>query len=117
MMVRQHNCGDFGEFMGECWLEKQGYTILHRNWRVGRLELDRVTCKDGTLHIIEIKTRTNIDYGMPETFITAKKLQHLRKATIGFLQACKYYGRYQIDVLAIHIRAIDVDFMLFEDVG
>lgn len=116
-MLRQDNCGEFGEFMGECWLEAQGYTILERNWRSGRLELDRITFKDGILHVIEIKSRTNTNYGWPEEAITARKLKNLRIATLSYLREHPIQSKYQIDVLAINIHPMEVDFLLFEDVG
>ncbi|MEY3819267.1 MAG: hypothetical protein RLZZ425_735, partial [Bacteroidota bacterium] len=58
--------GIFGENMAISHLSELGYEIMHRNWRYKHLEIDIIANKDNLLHIIEVKTRTSIEFGYPE---------------------------------------------------
>lgn len=47
--------GKMGETLAVSYLELTGYQLLERNWRHGRVEIDLIACKAGTLHFIEVK--------------------------------------------------------------
>jgi len=64
--------GIFGENMAISHLSKLGFEIMHRNWRYKHLEIDIIASKDNLLHIIEVKTRSSIEFGYPEQFINKK---------------------------------------------
>ena len=36
---------------------KQGYTIIERNWRLGKIEIDLIVQKDDVIVLIEVKAR------------------------------------------------------------
>ena len=46
-MAAHNALGKAGEDTAVAYLECNGYTICHRNWRKNRLELDIVAVKDG----------------------------------------------------------------------
>ena len=48
-MAAHNTLGKTGEDAAVAYLERNGYTINHRNWRKNRLELDIVAVKDGLL--------------------------------------------------------------------
>lgn len=50
--------GRFGENAVAYYLEKKGYRILKRNYRVKGGELDIIAEKDGVVAFVEVKTRT-----------------------------------------------------------
>jgi putative endonuclease len=64
---------------------RQGYTIIARNWRCPRGELDVVALRHGVLVVCEVKARRNAAFGDPFEAITARKVQRLRRATAAFL--------------------------------
>lgn len=45
-MAAHNALGKAGEDAAMAYLERNGYTIRHRNWRKNRLELDIVAVKD-----------------------------------------------------------------------
>ena len=59
MAAAQHLItGRQGEAAAASYLKRQGYKILHRNWRRGGLELDLV-CREGDeLVFVEVRTRS-----------------------------------------------------------
>ena len=69
--------GSWGEDRAAAYLRKQGYEILERNYRGKTGEIDIIAEKDGTLHFIEVKTRTSEDLGEPLEAIDRRKLGHI----------------------------------------
>lgn len=65
-MAAHNALGKAGEDAAMAYLERNGYTIRHRNWRKNRLELDIVAVKDEQLIVVEVKTRSNTDYVEPQ---------------------------------------------------
>lgn len=49
--------GDFGEKVTAYYLEKKGYKILKRNFRIKGGEIDIIAEKDGIIAFTEVKTR------------------------------------------------------------
>ena len=57
-MARHNDTGRFGEDAAAEYLAGQGYAIVDRNWRCGRMEIDIVAQRGSRLAIVEVKTRT-----------------------------------------------------------
>ena len=64
--------GAEGERLAAEYLLKEGFDLLHRNWRNGRCEIDLVARRDGVLHIIEVKSRA-ADVHLRRKAMTAAK--------------------------------------------
>lgn len=78
--------GQDGEDEAVHYLEKKGYRILKRNFRLGRGEID-IIAKDGkVLVFIEVKTKAREGFGEPEDRVTFKKQQQIGKVALGYLQ-------------------------------
>ena len=76
-MAAHNRLGKEGEDAVAAYLERKGYTILHRNWRKNRLELDIVATHDGELVVVEVKTRTNTEYKEPQEAVDWRKVRHI----------------------------------------
>ena len=66
---------------------REGYTIIARNWRCPRGELDVVAWRRGVLAVCEVKARRSTNFGDPFEAITPAKMQRLRLATAAFVAA------------------------------
>ena len=86
--------GDWGEALVEKYLSERGCRIMEREWRCRLGEIDLIAEKDGMLIFVEVKLRTNLQYGMPREYVTAKKQEKLRAA------ALLYLGMHGIDAPA-----------------
>ncbi len=88
-MAVHNTLGKAGEDAAVGYLEKNGYEILHRNWRKNHLELDIVATKDGELVVIEVKTRRNTDYKEPREAVDWQKIRHIVVAADAYI---KHFG-------------------------
>ena len=84
--MQSHELGVRGEHLASRYLRSRGYTILARNWRHQRAEIDILAAKDGILAVVEVKTRASNAFGEPEQFISRNKIRLLRKAANAFVQ-------------------------------
>lgn len=73
-------------------LEKDGFSIIARNFRVGKgSEIDIVAQKDEVIHFIEVKARSNAAYGLPREAVTPAKLQKIIRASEYFTKQYRTY--------------------------
>lgn len=69
--------GRRGEAAAEGYLTSHGMRVIDRNWRCAAGEIDLVAIDGGTLVVVEVKTRSSLDYGHPFEAITKGKLARL----------------------------------------
>jgi putative endonuclease len=85
---KKSNFKDFGkkgEEIAEQLLIEKGYTIIKRNFRFGKGEID-IIAKDGDyLVFVEVKSRKNLSFGEPEYAITQSKIKQLKKIAEAYL--------------------------------
>ena len=94
--------GHWGEELAARYLLERGFQVLGRNVRTGYGELDLVCRQAGTWVFVEVKTRKNAAFGLPETGITARKRQHLIHSAMDYLQSQSVGDAdWRIDVIAI----------------
>lgn len=116
-MASHLEIGREGEKLAEAYLAEHGYTMLHRNWRYGKYEVDLITIKNDMLRFIEVKYRSSSQYGQPEEAVNKKKIRDLLQAIEQFLYLNPQYNDFRLDVLSITQHAgSEADYFLIEDV-
>ena len=116
-MASHNQLGKEAEQMAVNYLTKNGYEILHCNWRYSRYEIDIIAIKDQLLRIIEVKSLKSTDVRRPEESVTKKKFRYLVKAADEFLFQNQQYRHVQFDILSIVLnRENDPEYFLIEDV-
>jgi putative endonuclease len=108
--------GKKGEALAISWLEKNGFRILARNWRHGRLEVDVIASRNDLLHFIEIKSRRGNRFGQPEESVDEKKLNNMMSAGDEYQYQHPEWERIQFDILSISQRNSFTEYFLIEDV-
>ncbi len=106
--TRKQRIGRWGETVAVYFLEQQGYQVVERNVRTRRGEVDLIARQvDGDeLVFVEVKTRTNDSFGLPEEAVDERKLEHIFLAAQAYLQGHPDLEEqeWRIDVIAIQGR-------------
>ena len=103
-MAEHNELGKLGEELAVEFLQKEGYEILETNWVFQKAEIDIIAQKENTLAIVEVKTRSTIDFGLPQDFVKPKKIQLLVKAVNEYVQQNELDVEVRFDIIAIHIE-------------
>ncbi|MEZ0396911.1 MAG: YraN family protein [Anaerolineales bacterium] len=102
MNDRRQRLGRRGEVIAAAYLQARGYTILARNLRCGRGEIDLVATRDGLLVFVEVRTRSSAAFAHPEETVTRRKQARLLAAAEAYLQEHPESPEtWQFDLIAI----------------
>lgn len=101
-MAEHNELGKKGEQLAADFLIENGYEILDRNWIFQKAEIDIIALKEDVLAIIEVKTRSSLDFGSPEEFVKQKKIQLLLKAVNAYINDREMDFEVRFDIIAIH---------------
>ncbi|MGI6139907.1 MAG: YraN family protein [Candidatus Hydrogenedentales bacterium] len=86
------------------YLQRKGYTLLHRNMRLGRYEVDIIVRKDDVVAFVEVRSRAADSVTTPEETIQYTKRSHLRAAMRYYLAQHEEPGiYYRFDVMGVVI--------------
>ena len=101
-VAAKDDLGRRGEDLAAQFLAASGYTIIDRNWRCARGEIDLVARDGDETVFVEVKTRSSTAFGHPFEAITARKLARLRRLAIAWCDAHPYRrGVIRIDAIAV----------------
>lgn len=106
-MAEHNELGKFGEELAVAFLQKEGYTILETNWTFQKAEIDIIAQKDSVLAIVEVKTRSSIEFGLPQDFVKPKKIQLLVKAVNEYIVSNDLEAEVRFDIIAIYKEGKD----------
>ena len=105
-ITNKRKTGNYGEDLACKFLEERGFKIVERNYFYGHGEIDIITKDGDELVFVEVKYRTNDEYGPPELSISKGKQKLVRRTAEAYLfengikdQKCR------IDLIAIlHLK-------------
>ncbi len=106
-MATHNELGKFGEAQAVAYLQQKGYAILETNWVFQKAEVDIIAQKDTILAIIEVKTRSSVEFGQPQDFVKPKKIQLLTKAVHEYVIQNDLDLEVRFDIIAIHKKTTD----------
>jgi putative endonuclease len=75
------------EALVEAHLSANGFSILGRNVRVGRREIDLIARRGGLIVVCEVRARSRSDFVSPLATIDARKIRLVREAASVYLRA------------------------------
>jgi putative endonuclease len=100
-MAEHNELGKQGEKLAVEFLQNNGYEILETNWTFQKAEVDVIAKKEDVLAIVEVKTRSSIDFGLPQDFVRPKKIQLLVKAVNEYVTQNDLDVSVRFDIIAI----------------
>ena len=78
--------GNAGEDAACAYLMQHGWTILDRNVRRGRGEIDIVARRKDTVAFVEVKRRSGLGYGRPAEAVNREKQTRIAHAAALYMQ-------------------------------
>lgn len=100
-MASHNDLGKLGEEMAVRFLTRHGFEILQTNYVSGKAEIDIIAKKENLLTIVEVKTRSTDVFGLPQEFVTPKKIRLLTSAVNDFVQSYALDCEVRFDIIAI----------------
>lgn len=83
--------GALGEEAAASYLTKQGYKVICRNFRAGRMgEIDIIGMDNDTLCFIEVKTRSSKMFGTPAQALSRRKQATLVRLARVYIKNNRY---------------------------
>lgn len=98
MSLTSYQTGRLGEDIAAGYLQERGYEILQRNLQLLRAEVDLVVKQNDTLIFVEVKTRSNEEFGSGAEYISHRKQSQLMKAAKAYMKKGEWI---RFDVISI----------------
>ena len=94
--------GRWGEARAAEHLQGRGFTILHRNFRFRRNEIDLIVRQGALVVFVEVKARAGAAFGHPLDAVTRRKRREIERVARAWVQR---HGRpgdeYRFDAIAV----------------
>lgn len=100
---RRQAVGWRGEEIAATWLTRQGYAVRARRCRIAGVEIDIVASLGSLTVLVEVKTKSDESFGIPEEEVGPFKRRRLRTAAMSF--ASETGREVRIDVIAVILPA------------
>lgn len=114
-MAIQQIRGEKGEEIAANYLEKNKYEIIDRNYRAKKSEID-IICKEGeTIVFVEVKTRSSIKFGTPETFVNEAKITKIIEGAEAYMKENDWSGPIRFDIISVMLFKGKHDVTHFKD--
>lgn len=106
MKINQNNAGLEAEKIAETFLKNHGLKLVMKNYHCRFGEIDLIMKEAKTLVFIEVRLRSNHQFGSAGASITAQKQQKLIATAQHYLQS---HGQYACRFDAILMNKADLD--------
>jgi putative endonuclease len=107
--------GSKGEDAAVKYLCQKDYVIHHRNYRIGRAEVDIVAEIDRIYVFVEVKTRSTKSFGFPESFVTDRQKNILIDAASTYTSEYQYIKSIRFDIISVLLEPSKCTVSHFED--
>ena len=91
-----------GEALVADYLRNNGFQLVAHGYYCRFGEIDLIAWEGNTLCFIEVKTRTNLEMGLPREYVTPTKQKKLRKTALFYLAEKKLDCFCRFDVAEVY---------------
>ncbi|UYW00869.1 YraN family protein [Flavobacterium agricola] len=102
-MAKHNEIGLLGEQLAVAFLVQNEYEVLEKNWRFKKAEVDIIAKKQNQIICVEVKTRTSVAVGEPESFVSQKKIELLLFAMNQYLTNSDLDLEVRFDIISVLI--------------
>lgn len=102
-MAEHNDFGKWGEDEAAHFLERKGYVILEKDWRLGKRDLDIIALTEdqSTIVFVEVKSRDNNAFQEPEEAVDVPKMRNLAIAANGYIKLNGISMDVRFDIISI----------------
>jgi len=98
--------GKLGERAAQKFLKKRGYRIRETGFRCRHGEIDIIAQRKDCLVFVEVRTKSNLEFGTPEESITQAKKENLIASALTYtISHQNIPSLWRIDVVAVELDA------------
>jgi putative endonuclease len=102
--MNRQEVGKLGEKAARKFLKKRGYRIRETGFRCPHGEIDIIAQRKDYLVFVEVRTKSNLDFGTPEESITQAKKKKLVALALTYTSTHQNLPPlWRIDVVAIEL--------------
>ena len=103
-VMNRQEVGKLGEKAAQKFLKKRGYRIREVGFRCPHGEIDIIAQKKDWLVFVEVRTKSNLEFGTPEESITQAKKKRLVTLALTYTSTHQNIPTlWRIDVVAIEL--------------
>ncbi|KXH83373.1 YraN family protein [Chryseobacterium kwangjuense] len=100
-MATHNDFGKIAEDLAAEFLLKNGYTILVRNFRFQKAEIDIIAEKDNLIIVVEVKARSTDTFMLPQEAVTKAKIKSIVSAANHFMEEFNKNQEVRFDIISL----------------
>ncbi len=102
--------GNAGEKAAEAFLKKSGYRILSRNFTTDIGEIDLIVTDDRYLIFVEVKSRTDDNFGLPSEAVDLRKQRKIAMVASQYIKKNMLFGApSRFDVVEVRLDSGEIN--------
>ena len=102
-MADHNDFGKMAEDMAADYLQKNGYTIVARNFRFQKAEIDIIAEKDDLIIITEVKARSTDAFILPQEAVTKTKIRSVVLAANHYMEEFNRDNEVRFDIISFFL--------------
>lgn len=100
-MANHNDFGKKAEDLAVEFLRKNGYTILVRNFRFQKAEIDIIAERDHQIVIVEVKARSTDAFMLPQEAVTKTKIKSIVSAANHYMEEFDKHQEVRFDIITV----------------
>ncbi len=86
------------------YLNGKGYELREQNYRYKRSEIDLIVYKDSLIVFVEVKYRSNSQFGHPEEFVSPNQKRSILECAEHYISIINWQNHIRFDIIALDAK-------------
>jgi putative endonuclease len=113
-MTHKIETGALGENLAAQFLTEKGFSVVARNYRFRKAEIDLIVQRENWLVFVEVKTRSSDAWGFPESFVGDLQRRLIYSAAEEYIFRNDWQGHIRFDIVSVK-PSVPPEIVHFED--
>ena len=109
--MNKRNIGSLYEEKAVEYLKDNGFTVIVKNFRCPKGEIDIIAIKEDILRFIEVKYRKNTEYGYAKEAVNKTKMNKIYNSAMWFITCNPVYSDTQCSFDVISIQGDNIEYI------